>query len=148
LKDYTIPLREKVNSLEYQINVIKQEQEEIKLTAPHPYEIEGFAKSAMKQLRNLKFQQKRDIVTRIIDKVVGNQDKLLVYGYIPINQHVIQCSTNRNGANTTLHNTTDNSIKLIPYSLTIKLPPPRYERIIVTRNQQGRIVRSTPVSRY
>ncbi len=96
LKDYTIPLREKVNSLEYQIMVIKQEQEEIKLTAPHPYEVEDFAKSAMEHLRNLKFQKKRDIVTRIIDKVVGNQDKLLVYGYIPINPHVIQCSTNRN----------------------------------------------------
>ena len=39
LKDYTIPLREKVNSLEYQIMVIKQEQEEIKLTAPHPYPV-------------------------------------------------------------------------------------------------------------
>ncbi len=96
LKDYTIPLREKVNSLEYQILVIKQQQEEIKLTAPHPYEVEDFAKSAMEKLRNLKFLQKRAIVTKIIDKVVGNQDKLLVYGYIPINSNVIQCSTNRN----------------------------------------------------
>ena len=96
LKDYTIPLREKVNSLEYQIMVIKQEQEEIKLTAPHPYEVEDFAKLTMEHLRNLKFPQKRAIVTRIIDKVVGNQDKLLVYGYIPINQHVIQCSKDWN----------------------------------------------------
>ena len=33
-------------------------------------------------------------------------------------------------------------IKLIPFAFTIKLPAPRYKRIIMRRNSQGRILRS------
>jgi len=46
--------------------------------------------------------------------------------------------------NTTRHDYTDTTTKLIPFVFTIKLPSPRYERIIVNRNHQGRILRSVP----
>jgi hypothetical protein len=44
--------------------------------------------------------------------------------------------------NSIRHESTDYSAKLIPFSFVIKLPPPRYERMIVSRNQKGRIVHS------
>ena len=48
----------------------------------------------------------------------------------------------RHGLSTTRHEPTDNSAKLIPFSFVIKLPPPRLKRVIVRRNEIGRIVHS------
>jgi site-specific DNA recombinase len=96
LKEYTAPIREKVSSLEFQILKAKEDIEETKVSAPSSREIEDFAELAIKKLRSLKFEQKRGIVISVIDKVVANQDKLLVYGYVPINLNVTQCSNDRN----------------------------------------------------
>lgn len=56
--------------------------------------------------------------------------------------YVIQ---NRHGSSTARHDHADTSAKLIPFAFTIRLPAPRYERAIVSRSLQGRIVRSVPV---
>ena len=100
LKEYTAPLREKVISLENQISQAKQEQNENKMLIPSPYEVEEFAKEATAKLKKLKFEQKRAIVLSVIDKIIGNQTKLQVYGYIPVNnqenQNVTLCSKHRN----------------------------------------------------
>ncbi len=96
LKEYTAPLHEKVVSLEYQILVSKQQEEDIRTSVPSPYEIEDFAKTAVKILKDLSFQQKRAIVENIIDKIVGNQEKIQIYGHIPINPNVAFCSSYRN----------------------------------------------------
>lgn len=54
--------------------------------------------------------------------------------------------SNRYGANTTRHPILEETAKLIPFTFTIKLPPPQYGRRIVARNKQtGQIVRSVPV---
>ena len=45
--------------------------------------------------------------------------------------------------NTIRPDISDNSVKYIPFHFTIKLPPPCYERLILERNQQGRILHST-----
>jgi hypothetical protein len=52
----------------------------------------------------------------------------------------------RYGVNTTRHSIIGEVAKLIPFSFTIKLPPPQYKRAIVARNKQiGQIIRSVPV---
>lgn len=99
LKEYTAPIREKVNSLEYQIARSRQEQEENKMAVPSPYEVEEFAKEAKGKLKNLNFSSKRAIVLNVIDKIIGTPEKLSVYGYIPLNikenQNVTLCSKHR-----------------------------------------------------
>lgn len=53
---------------------------------------------------------------------------------------------NRYGVNTTRHSVLEEVAKLIPFSFTIKLPPPQYKRAIVARNKRtGQIIRSVPV---
>lgn len=53
------------------------------------------AKEATTKLKNLNFEVKRRIVVSVVDKIIGNQQKLQVYGYIPINQNVSFCSKHR-----------------------------------------------------
>lgn len=43
----------------------------------------------------------------------------------------------RHGANTIRHSASDSFEKTIPFSFTIKLPPPHYERLITARNPKG-----------
>jgi site-specific DNA recombinase len=99
LKEYTAPIREKVNSLEYQMARANQEQAENGMAIPSPYEVEEFAKEAREKLKNLNFEAKRRIVVSVIDKIIGTPEKLSVYGYIPLNnqqnQNVTLCSKHR-----------------------------------------------------
>ncbi|OGZ33043.1 MAG: hypothetical protein A2174_01825 [Candidatus Portnoybacteria bacterium RBG_13_41_18] len=41
-------------------------------------------------------------------------------------------------------NKSDKDVKSVPFHFEIKLPSPRYGRIIVKRNNHGRILRSVP----
>jgi site-specific DNA recombinase len=95
LKEYTSPIIDKIRSLEMQIAQARQDQEQIKSVYPSEHEIEEFAKEATKQLKNLKFKSKKAIVMNVVNKVVSTQEKLLVSGYIPINQNVTLCSSYR-----------------------------------------------------
>ena len=83
---------------------------------PNKREIEKFAKVVSQKLHNLNFDLKREIVLSTVEKVVGTQEKLQVYGYIPIN-HVKFKTIGRYSQNTTQH--------LIPFSFIIKLPRPQ-----------------------
>jgi site-specific DNA recombinase len=95
LKEYTSPVIEKIRSLELEIIQEKQNQEQVKSIYPSEHEIEEFAKSATEKLKDLNFKTKKAIVMNVVNKVVSTQEKLLVSGYIPINQNVTLCSINR-----------------------------------------------------
>jgi hypothetical protein len=38
--------------------------------------------------------------------------------------------------------------KVIPFEFTVKIPPPRSERIILERDKEGRIINSIPPTPY
>jgi site-specific DNA recombinase len=89
LKEYTLPLREKIASLESQIHKAKEVRNEIcAAVRPSKNEIEAFCQEATKKLYSLNFEPKKAIVMNIVEKVVGTRDELKVYGYIPITNHV------------------------------------------------------------
>jgi site-specific DNA recombinase len=95
LREYTVPVRERITAIESQI--IKSEQEVSQINAmgtPHKKEVKAFAKESMKVLGDLNFGLKREIVMSTIDKVIGTQEKLQVYGYIPVT-NVSFCSIHR-----------------------------------------------------
>ncbi len=95
LRDYTIPIRERLGVVDSQIIKTKEENNQIvSMGMPSKKEVEIFAKVASRKLRNLNFELKREIVLSTVEKVVGNQEKLQVYGYIPIN-HVLFSSEYR-----------------------------------------------------
>ncbi|OHB25854.1 MAG: hypothetical protein A2542_03440 [Parcubacteria group bacterium RIFOXYD2_FULL_52_8] len=97
LTEYIIPIKERVKSLELQVaearSRIKQAETSV---LPTEDELRTFARETAKALPSLNFQLKRAIVLNVIDKVVGTQERLQVYGYIPLTEnHVAFCSRYR-----------------------------------------------------
>jgi len=122
LREYTLPVREKMNSLRAQVT----QASEAATTAPEVHlpseeEIEGFAAKATATLKNLNFDAKRAIVRSVVERCVISRDELRIHGYLAIeNSNVELCSNHRHGVDTI-----DNSeVQAIPFELLIKLPPP------------------------
>lgn len=85
----SIPLasiKERLGAIDFQLAKMKEEGSNIgSFEIPNKKEVEAFAKEASVRLRDLSFSLRREIVLSTVDKVVGNREKLQVYGYIPIN---------------------------------------------------------------
>ena len=148
LKEYAMPIREKITTLETQVAEAQQRKSQIATaTLPAEDEIRIFSEKAVSQLQNLNFAAKRAIVVNVIDKVVGTRDQLQVNGYIPLTQNYVESlPLHRHGVNTTQHFYDNKGLKLIPFEFIIKLPAPRKERFITRRDFLGRIENSMPVA--
>jgi site-specific DNA recombinase len=86
LKEYVAPIREQVASLELQIKKSKEEAGRVGINSvPTQEQMASFAKKAQETLSDLSFEQKRVIVLNTIEKIVGSQKQLQVFGYIPLN---------------------------------------------------------------
>lgn len=97
LKEYTVPIRDRINSLEIQMAKTKQEENRFNSAImPNQAEIKEFTKEAIKTLHNLNYEVKRAIMMSVLDKVIGTQQKLEVYGYLPITPNVKFQTISRN----------------------------------------------------
>ena len=65
---------------------------------PEYSQIEEFCKRASGKLSELSFEAKRAILTKVVNKIVGNQKQLMLYGYLPLelNQYVKFETSSRN----------------------------------------------------
>lgn len=96
---------------------------------PTKGELGEFCQKAKEMLKYLNFEAKQKIIREVVEKVIGNQQELLVEGYLPVgdnNNYVAFCSINRYGSNTTQHDSASNTAKLIPFTFSVKLPAPNY----------------------
>ncbi|OGH23831.1 MAG: hypothetical protein A2629_00095 [Candidatus Levybacteria bacterium RIFCSPHIGHO2_01_FULL_41_15] len=85
LKDYTAPLRNRLVLLEAQVTNAQREEDHINSSAlPNKMEILAFSKIVTAKLAKLNFETKRGIITQILTKVIGSQERLEVYGHLPI----------------------------------------------------------------
>ena len=84
LKDYTVPLREKISQLEAQVAKATKQSNQTLLEAPTKREIEAFTSKAKKTLQDLKFDAKREIILNTVEKVVSDKNQLQVTGYLPL----------------------------------------------------------------
>src|SRR3989344_1364581 len=84
LKGYTSSIRDQIRTFELQKAKIKEA--EIKTTSqlPNQNEIMQFAAEAIKMLGNLNYEAKRAIILSTLDKVIGTQQGLEVYGQVPV----------------------------------------------------------------
>ncbi len=89
LREYTLPIKEKIISLDAQISAAKQEKNNIQDSSiPDSKEMEVFAQQAKNSLKSLSFGLKREIVMNVVDKIIATPKELKVYGYIPVNNYV------------------------------------------------------------
>jgi site-specific DNA recombinase len=94
LREYTIPIRERMVALESQIAQKRQENAiESPFALPTAEDMKAFAEESKKALGNLNFEAKRGIVVNVIEKVVGTKERLQVYGYLPVN--INECTIHR-----------------------------------------------------
>ena len=62
-------------------------------------DIRAFSQKVIKQLCNLDFITKKEIIRNVVEKVVGNKERLIISGYIPVN-HALLSSNQRYSTNT------------------------------------------------
>ncbi|MBU4274252.1 recombinase family protein [Patescibacteria group bacterium] len=97
LKEYTVPIAEKINSLESQVAKYKQEQDKVVTMLPDDSEIEAFTEEAKKDIKTYDFAKKRELIIKSINKIIGVKTELKVAGCIPIYaQNVAFNSIHRN----------------------------------------------------
>lgn len=121
LRGYTTPLREKIASLKSQIASAQQDANAVRFDEmPSNDEIKEYSEAARKVVHNLSFQARRAILVNTVERIVGTQQGLTIYGRIPLKNHVEVCSNDRHGVSATRHP----DRPLIPFELTIKLHPP------------------------
>ena len=85
LKEYVVPIRERVVAIENQIAEVESKREHVSgAVLPEPHEVEVFAKRAADALQGLNFGARRAIVMDVVERVTGTQSELKVSGHIPI----------------------------------------------------------------
>ena len=85
LKEYTEPIKKRTLEIENLIQVAEQNANSIEtIRTPNREEINKFAVMASKLVQNLNFEQKRAIMTSVIEKLVGTQKQLQMSGYVPL----------------------------------------------------------------
>jgi site-specific DNA recombinase len=121
LKECVTPLNEKIRGLEAQIAKAPEQRQAMKADVPPTADdIERFATQARQTLNGLNFEEKRAIVMNTVDRVIGTQQELQVFGYISIPDHVEFNTINRHGLSATPHFLP----RRIPFDFTITMPSP------------------------
>lgn len=94
LKEYTVPLRAQIASLETQAETAKRNGNQMGFDGlPSNEQMKAFAMKASKSLSNLSFDAKRGIILNVLDKVVATQERLEVSGYLPIPSNYVEYKT-------------------------------------------------------
>lgn len=122
LRQYTLPLREKVSALEARFARLKEVQRESEpVSLPAEDEIKTFAKESTRTLRKLDFDGQKVIVGKVVNRVIGTRQKLQIYGFIPVNikKHVELCPSDRDGGNTIRHGVSSEPPKQIPFYIEL-----------------------------
>jgi len=88
LKEYTLPIAEKISSLESQIAKYKQERDKVATLLPKESEIESFTEETKKVIKTFDFAMERAVIINSINKIIGTKTELKVTGCIPINSPV------------------------------------------------------------
>lgn len=95
LKEYTTPIKEQINTLETQVAKARQQESRASVRLlPSNDEMESFAEKSVATLSGLSFASKRAIVTNVVEKIIGTQEKLEVRGYLPITTNYVGFQTN------------------------------------------------------
>lgn len=126
-------------------------------------ENDEFCKVVGKVIGDMGFEAKQAIVRKVVDTIFGTQLDIKVYGHLPINSSIIAniwkgdtqdvefetSSRNSQSQNDNLslsnqfepNSTFLNSFR-IPFEFTIPMSPPSVARVILERDEKGRIVKS------
>ena len=112
LKEYLTPVRFNIEQLEQSLVKLKAEEQTIKIKIPESTDLGAFVTKAQAKLKDLSFEQKRDIVLNTVEKIITTKGHIHVLGCIPITEHD-EFKTN--------YSNTEIESKYFPNALNVKL---------------------------
>ena len=125
LKEYIVPIREKIALHESQILKSEQAERELQTTPlPDEKEVAIFAREASRAIQGLDFKAKKVVIANVVERVVGTRGKLQIYGFIPVTSesHVEVFTNDRYRQCTPRHGFDENSQKKqIPFCLEVDI---------------------------
>ncbi len=140
LQELVAPIRQRVAALEKQAASLasSNSDELFARSLPDLGGVKAFAEMAANSLVNLCFSKKREIVLNIVDTIVGTQEQLIVYGYLPVTDYVKFETNHRDGVSINRQFACDKK-NAVPFEIVIKLPPPNNPTIkrAVVRAREG-----------
>ena len=125
LKEYSVPIWEKIALHESQIFKSEQAERELKtFQLPDEKEVTVFAREASGALQNLEFKAKKAIIGNVVARVVGTKKKLQVYGFIPVTSetYVNVLPNDRYRQDTPRHSFDQYRPKNIPFHFEVNIP--------------------------
>ena len=127
LREYVVPLQDKIKSLEEQKKThYNKQKESMTISVPDEETIEAFAVKAKQALYNLSFEAKRSILLNVVEKIVATQEELKVYGHIPITKiNNVELLTNDRYAGYANRQYVAR-LDGVPFKCILPLPPPIY----------------------
>ncbi len=84
LKEYTLPITNKISSLENQIAKYKLERENVITSMPEESDIEAYTEDAKNVIKTYNFAEKKAVIMDIINKIIGTKTELKVAGSVPV----------------------------------------------------------------
>ena len=122
-----LPLRNKIMMQSKQaLELQDTKSKDSDIVPPNENEINDFVKHTGNVITGLDFLAKKKIVNNIINRVVGNRERLSVSGAIPLSlnlDYVALCTNGRNTQDTTPHTPylSNEPAKVIPFEFEINL---------------------------
>ena len=78
----------KKTALEKQVQNYREEIKKCDIIKPDLENIDVFVEKTKELLKDLSFEKKKQIVRSVVDKVIGNQQQLQIFGYLPVDKNV------------------------------------------------------------
>ena len=130
LQELVAPIRQRAVSLEKRLaSLVTNKSNELSAASmPNLDDMRAFAERAASCLANLCFSAKREIVLSVIESIVGTQDQLILYGYLPVTDYVEFETNHRDGASINRQFACDKNSS-VPFEIVIKLPPPNIQTV-------------------
>ena len=94
LKEYTLPIADKISALEDQRAKYELDRENVITSMPEESDIEAFTEETKKDIKTYSFAEKREVILDIINKVIGTKTELRVAGSVPIYEQNVEYKTN------------------------------------------------------
>lgn len=86
LQRFVTDLRLKKVTLEQRLAQFTKEQQKIPSVKPTDDQIQSFCHKVVEKLEVISYEKKRNIVLKVIDHIVADQEKLCVYGHLPLKE--------------------------------------------------------------
>ena len=119
LKEYKEPIRANLETLNEQLHRSQQRAAAPKeLVPPTPGEIDEFVQRVKSKVEGLNFTQRKAIVDKVVESIVGSQKQLFIKGHLPFSESLYSrlCSNNDFGNGEEAFNSNQNNVKFRPYS--------------------------------